>query len=69
MSTIQAHRTNYQQLLAFKDIFLANSKHMSSLGKYISFGPLSVSRFIKSELTFSGLDLTQRHIFVARFIQ
>lgn len=46
MSTVAAYRTNYQQLVQFKDVFLTNSKNMSSLGKYVSFGGLSVSFFL-----------------------
>ena len=43
MSTVAAHRTNFQQLAQFKNVFMTNSKNMSSLGKYVSFGTLSVS--------------------------
>lgn len=41
MSTVASYRTNFQQLQQFKDVFLTNSKNMSSLGKYVSFGGLS----------------------------
>ena len=64
MSTVASYRTNYQQLVQFKDVFLTNSKNMSSLGKYVSFGGLSVSFFFLTDL-----DPTERVILVARFIQ
>jgi len=43
MSGVAAYRTNFQQLLMFKNVFMTNSKNMSSLGKYVTFGSLSVS--------------------------
>jgi hypothetical protein len=56
MGTVGAYRTNYQQLLMFKNVFMANSKNMSSLGKYVTFGSLSVSNLL---MTFADTDELQ----------
>lgn len=63
MSTVASYRTNYQQLVQFKDVFLANSKNMSSLGKYVSFGALSVSSPL-----LNASDPTECVVLVARLL-
>jgi len=43
MSSIAQYRTNVASLIQFRDVFMTNLRNMSSLGKYIAFGTLSVS--------------------------
>jgi hypothetical protein len=64
MSSVGSYRTNYQQLVQFKDVFLTNSKNMSSLGKYVAFGGLSVSVYLLTKL-----DPTKCDFLVVRLLQ
>lgn len=64
MSGVGSYRTNYQQLVQFKDVFLTNSKNMSSLGKYVTFGGLSVSVYLLTKL-----DPTKCVVLVVRLLQ
>lgn len=45
MSSIAQYRTNVASLVQYRDVFMTNVRNMSSLGKYIAFGTLSVSSF------------------------
>jgi hypothetical protein len=43
MRQVSTYKTNYAQLVKYKDIFLNNTRHMAAFGKYFSFGKGSVS--------------------------